>query len=63
MSSSRAKWLKRIHGPVVQQGIGRKRTKQELGELHTDVDIVADIKKKIMKWSGHVVRMSVVKGT
>ena len=49
--------------PVVQHGIWRKRTKQELRELYAYVDIVADIKKKITEWSGHVVRMNQVKGT
>jgi len=48
---------------VVQQGIWRKRTKQELRELYTDVNIVADTKKKVMEWSGHVVRMNQVKGS
>jgi hypothetical protein len=48
---------------VVQHGIWRKRTKQELRELYAYVDIVADIKKKITEWSGHVVRMNQVKGT
>jgi len=55
--------LRRIHGPVVQQGLGTYITKQELRELYTDADIVADIKNKIMEWSGHVVRMNEVKGT
>jgi len=44
--------LRTIHGPVVQQGIGRKITKQELRELYADLNIAADIKKKIMEWSG-----------
>jgi hypothetical protein len=43
------KILRRIHGPVVEQG--------ELRELHKDLFIVADIKKKRLEWIGHVVRM------
>jgi hypothetical protein len=33
-------------GPVVEQGIWRKRTNQELKELYRDLDIVGDSKKK-----------------
>jgi hypothetical protein len=36
----------RIHGPVVEQGIWRIRTKQELRKLYKDLCIVADINKK-----------------
>jgi hypothetical protein len=32
----------RIHGPVVQQGIWRARTNQELRKLYKDLCIVAD---------------------
>jgi hypothetical protein len=42
---------------VVEQVIRRIRIHQELRELHKDVDIVADIKKKELDWIGHVVRM------
>jgi len=48
--------LRRIHGPVVEQEIWRKGSKQELRELYKDLDIVADIKKKRVEWIGHVVR-------
>jgi hypothetical protein len=41
---------------VVEQGIWRVRTEQELRELYKDVDRVADIKKKFKKIR-HVVRM------
>jgi uncharacterized protein (DUF2147 family) len=47
----------RTYGPVVQQGIWRIGTNQELRELYKDLDIVADIKKKRSEWSGHVIRM------
>jgi hypothetical protein len=33
------------------------RTDQELREIHNDLDIVADIKKKRFEWIGHVTRM------
>jgi hypothetical protein len=33
------------------------RTNQELRELYKDVEIVADIKKENLVWTGHVVSM------
>ena len=36
----------------------RKRTNQELRELYKYLDIVADIKKEILEWIGHVVRIN-----
>ena len=35
--------LRRVHGPVVQQGIWRVKTDWELRELYKDLDIVSDI--------------------
>ena len=40
------KILGRMHGPVVEQGIWRIRTDREIRELHKDLHIVADSKKK-----------------
>jgi hypothetical protein len=37
---------------VVEQGIWRKRTNQEL-RVYRDPDIVADMKKKRLKWIGN----------
>jgi len=45
------------HRPVVEQGIWRIRTNQELRELHEDVDRVADIRGKTLEWIGHLVRV------
>jgi hypothetical protein len=42
-----------IYGPVIEQGIWRIRTKQELWELCEDLDIVADLKKKLFRWVEH----------
>jgi hypothetical protein len=42
---------------VAEQGVRRIRTNQELGEPHKELDILADIKKKLLEWVGHVVRM------
>jgi hypothetical protein len=51
------KILRRIHGPVIEQGMWRIRCNQELSELYKDLVIGADIKKKRLEWVGHVVRM------
>jgi hypothetical protein len=48
---------KRIHGPVVEEGIRRIRTNQELRQLYKYLHIVADIKNKRLEWMEHVVRM------
>jgi len=47
--------LRRMYGPVVEQGMCRIRTNEELRVLCTDLDIVAHIKKKRLVWIGHVV--------
>jgi hypothetical protein len=47
--------LRRIYGPVVEEGIWRIRTNHELWELYRDAG--ADVKKKRLEWMGHVVRM------
>ena len=41
-----------IYCPVTEQGIWRIITKQELRRLYEDLDIVADLKKKI-GWVEH----------
>jgi len=51
------KILRRIYGPVVEQGVWRIGTNQELRELRKDLEILVDIKKKRLEWIGHVVRM------
>jgi len=49
--------LRKVHGTVVQQGIWRIRTNQELRKLCEYLDIIACIQKKRLEWFGHVVRM------
>jgi hypothetical protein len=51
------KILRRIYEVVEEQGTWRIRTNLELRELYKYLDIVADIKKKILEWIGHVARM------
>jgi hypothetical protein len=46
MDMKRLNTWERIYGPVVEQGIWRIRTDQELWKLYKDLDIIADIKKK-----------------
>jgi hypothetical protein len=47
----------RVYRPVAEQAICRIRTNQELLELYKDLDIVADIKKESLKWTGHLDKM------
>jgi hypothetical protein len=51
------KILRRIYEVVEEQGTWRIRTNPELRVLYKYLDIVADIKKKRLEWTGHVVRM------
>jgi hypothetical protein len=46
MGTWERKILGRICGPVVEQGVWRFGTDQELRELYKDLDIAADIKRK-----------------
>jgi hypothetical protein len=49
--------LRRINGPVVEEGLWRMRSKQELRGLCRYLDIETDSKKRKLEWMGHVVRM------
>jgi len=40
------KILRRVHGPVVEQGIWRVRTDHELKEIYKYLDIVTDIERR-----------------
>ena len=50
------KILRRIYGPVAEQGMWRIRNNHKLSELHNDLDITADVKKERLEWIGDVVR-------
>jgi hypothetical protein len=50
------KILRRVYGPVVEQGMWKIRTNQELKELYKNLDIIADMEKKRLECAGHVVR-------
>jgi hypothetical protein len=45
----RGKILRRVYGLVVKQLIWIIRTNQELRELYTDLDIVADILRRLSR--------------
>jgi len=53
-------WMRKIlrtYGPVVEQGMWRIRTNQDLRELCKDLNIVTNIKKKKLEWIEHVVKI------
>jgi hypothetical protein len=52
------KVLRKIYGPVYDNGLWRIRTNKELMSLYQEFDTVADIKKARLRWLGHVERMS-----
>ena len=43
---------------MVEQGIWRERTDQELRELYNDLDNLADINMKRFEWIGHIARIN-----
>jgi len=43
LGTQERKVLRMVYGPVVEQGIWRIRTNQELRKPHKDLDIVANI--------------------
>jgi hypothetical protein len=50
--------MRKIYGPVYDDGIWRIRTNKELMALYQELDIVVEIKKARLRWLGHVERMS-----
>jgi hypothetical protein len=52
------KVLRKIYGPVYDNGIWRIRTNKELMALYLELDIVKEIKKARLRWLDHVERMS-----
>jgi hypothetical protein len=49
--------FRRTYGPVVEQGIWRIGSNQELRKMYRNLDTVADIKMRSLEWIGHIVRM------
>jgi hypothetical protein len=52
------KMLRRIYGPINENGQWRCRYNTELYELYKDIDMVNDVKLRRLQWAGHVIRMS-----
>jgi hypothetical protein len=52
------KVMRKIYGPVYDNGIWRIRTNKELTALFQELDIVAEIKKARLRRLGHIERMS-----
>jgi hypothetical protein len=50
--------LRKIYGPVSDNGIWRIRTNSEVMTLYQELDTVTEIKKTRLRWMGHVERMS-----
>jgi len=46
LGTGERKMLRRVHEPVIEQGMWKIRTNQELRELYKDLDKTADIEKK-----------------
>ena len=51
------KTLRRVFGPVKENGVWRIRTDQRLMNLYAETDIVSEIRKGTLKLLGHVERM------
>lgn len=51
------KILRKVYGPVRDQGEWRIRTNNEIYALYQEATIVAEIKKARIRWLGHVERM------
>jgi hypothetical protein len=51
------KILRRIYGPIKENGQWRCRYNTELCELYKDIDIVNDVKLRRLQWAGHVITM------
>ena len=52
------KILRKIYGPICENGEWRIRTNLELKTLYKEPDIVTEIKRARLRWIGHLERMS-----
>jgi hypothetical protein len=57
VSTFERKILRRVYGPVQDNGQWRIRYNKELCELYCEPDLVACIRLKRLQWAGHVQRM------
>ena len=51
------KILRRIYGPIQEEGRWHPRWNNELYTLYDDLNIVEDIKIGRLRWAGHIIRM------
>ena len=56
------KVLRRIYGPVCEQGEWRIRTNKELYGLYKEPSLVSEIKSARIRWLGHIERMDKQRG-
>jgi hypothetical protein len=49
--------LRRIYGPICENGVWRIKYNNELYSLYKDLDIVRVITVARLRWLGHLVRM------
>jgi len=52
------KILRKIYGPVMDNGQWRIRHNAELYNLYQNPNVITDIKLRRLQWAGHVIRMS-----
>ena len=51
------KYIRKILGPICDNGKWRIRYNSELYSTNTNPDIIKTIKKSKLRWTGHIVRM------
>ncbi|PSN43613.1 hypothetical protein C0J52_16377 [Blattella germanica] len=51
------KILRKVYGPIKENGEWRLRCNREIYELYNSPDIVTDIKIGRLRWAGHIQRM------
>jgi hypothetical protein len=49
--------LRKLYGPVCENGEWRIRTNTELMELYDELDIVTEVKRMRLRWLGHMEKM------
>lgn len=50
------KVLRKIYGPVFEEGEWRRRHNRELRELYKEPDLVCEFKCRRVRWAGHILR-------
>jgi hypothetical protein len=53
LSTRERKIYRNVHGPVVEQGMLQIGTNQKLREIYNNIEIAADMEKKILEYAGH----------